>query len=162
MVCASASFAWAAVVWPCVHCALTLESPFASTQDVTPQITNQTLITASTPHHTVKSRKRTGTEILAAQLTVMSPSLSLSLTDCLTLCALCCTFHHSQASQIHTGWSVSCTFSGCFDSSAIRYLKATLNLWNWTKKVTRFSYSFFSAGQHRVHAHIDMNPLQFS
>lgn len=84
-----------------MHCALTLASPYASTQDVTPQITNQTLITTSTQGRTMQSRKRTGTEILAAQLTVISRlSLSLSLTVFLSLdmrfAALSITGRHSK------------------------------------------------------------------
>lgn len=64
----------------------------------------------------MQSRKRTGTEILAAQLTVISPSLSLTVFLSLDMrfAALSITGRHSK---YNIGWSVSCTLSGCFNSS---------------------------------------------
>lgn len=85
----------------------------------------QTLITASTPRPTMQSRKRTGTEILAEQLTV----ISLSPSDCLSLFGhvLCCTFHYSQALQMQY-WLISQLYT----TRLFQQLCHKPHLWLWS------------------------------
>lgn len=119
-----------------MHCAVTLESPCASIQDVTPQITKHWLPLTPTLQPWVEKR----TKISAARWTFYFPlslSLSLALSDCPSHFfnhALCCTFHYWEAWQIQY-WLLGqlCTIR-LFGKHVIRSIKATARTCEFQQK----------------------------